>query len=204
MPANKYFVPSAGGMQDLDLPSGGKVQVRMLEVEDLIELEIMDKMDELGGIVQTDHIDRVKGTNKPSDRPKKKPTKAEQVALDEKRDKEETQRFLDLVKDKKRFTPLQHVIDKVIAFAVVQPVINLAFEDAMAESPDGPVKTAVKIPMKDRDPLSLYTDNMKFEDKMHIFGVVLPGAESMKTFRSESTESVGDVADESDDAGSTE
>lgn len=204
MPANQYFVPAAGGLQDLDLPSGGKVQVRMLEVEDLIELEIMDKMDELGGIVQTDHIDRVKGTNKPTDRPKKKPTKAEQADLDAKRDAEETKKFLELVKDKKRFTPLQHVIDKVIAFSVMQPKIRLAFEDAMAESPDGPVKTAVKIPIGDRDPLALYTDNMKFEDKMHIFGIVLPGTESMKSFRPGSQEALGDVADESADGGSAE
>jgi hypothetical protein len=200
VPANgtssEYFFNTTGGLRDLDLPGGGKVQVVDLEIEDLIQLEILDKMDMFGSLVQTEHVERVKNTGKPTDRPKKKPTKAEQAAADE----AETAKFAELIKDKSKFTPLSQIIDVVTAFSVKKPTILNAYEEVLLE---GGVKSSRKIPIEDREDGVFYTDNMKFEDKMHIFSSVLPSGESMASFREGSGEDVGDVASVSETPGNS-
>lgn len=189
MPANEeYFIPTTSGLSDLDLPSGGKVQVRMLGIEDLVELGILDQMDMFGSLVQTEHVDRVKGgPKKPGDRQPKKLTKAQT-------EEQELKAVTDLMKDKEKFGPMSQSIDRVISFAILKPSVKFAFVEV-----DGKLK---KIDLTMRDEGQLYSDNLGLEDKMHVFGFVLPGGEAMKPFRQGRIEAVGDVEDVSEDAGS--
>lgn len=191
MPANNvYSLPTIGATQDLDLPSGGKVQVRSIEIEDLIEMDILDQMDALGATVQTDHIERVRGTKKPSDRQPKKLTKAEQ-------EQKSDAAVFDLMKDKKKFAALKKSIDRVVSRSVIQPKVALAYtvESTLV---DGTEKI-VYVPHDDsteRDDSLIWTDQLQFTDKMHIFGAVLPGGDELKSFREGSGEAVGDLADQ--------
>lgn len=181
---------------DLDLPSGSKVQVRRLAIEDLVALDILDQMDAMGALVQEEHIDRVKGTKKPSDRPRKKPTKAEAAAAEEKAG-------IDMMKsimgDKKKWGALSVTIDRVFAEAVAQPPVRLAYEQVLVVPEGGEAQTSwVKhdpVQRQTREKGVVWTDMVDVQDKMHVFGSVLPGQEKMANFREGPTEAVGDVAD---------
>lgn len=190
MPANSYNIPISEGPKDLDLPSGGKVQIRPMEVTDLIDMGIVEQMDLLGQTVQTDHIQRVKGTKKPSDRQPKKLTKAQQEEAD-------SANMMGIMADKAKFRALTTTVDRVVARTVLQPTVRLAYDVATIMNEDGSVKD-VFTPMTDQPADRnvdgvIWTDQLQFTDKMHIFGACLPGGEELKSFREGSEPAVGDV-----------
>lgn len=153
-------------VHDLKMPSGQLCQVKMLDMEDLVELDIVDQVDELG-LVVSDHEEAAKG--KPMDRQKKKPTKKEAAAAQDKAAKE-------VMRDKKRFKVMAQVADKVVAHCVLQPKIVLH----VTEDADGEL---IPIPYDERDPSLVYTDAIPFNDKMFIFDDVFEGTEDLKSFR---------------------
>lgn len=177
--------------QDLTLPSGAICQIRSIQMEDLADLGIIDQLDFLGQLVDTHQVQRVKGSNKPSDRPKKKPTKAELAAADE-------QNTMELLKDKSKFKTMIELIDKIVCAVVVQPAISSAYRETGEErNEQGDVKKLYeKIPYSDRQSGVIYSDTINLEDKMEIFDVGFSGVKKMSNFRNESGEAVGDVDDQ--------
>lgn len=206
MPAQgKYFIPTLDvSAKDVRLPSsGGLVQVQPLTVEDMVELDVLEQMDLLGGIVQTDHIERVQGTKKPTDRPKKKPTKAEKAKAEADEDERSTQLMKDLMGDPVKWGSLRTTIDRIVHKAVLQPSIGLAYHEDLV---DGKTKFTPHSNQDraERDNDRPWTDQLPLEDKMHLFSVCLPSQDKMAPFREGSTEDVGDVADVAEDAVSAE
>lgn len=169
---------------DLALPSGAVCQIRKLQMEDLVTMGIMDQMDSLGLTVQEQHVERVKGTNKPSDRPAKKLTKAEAAAAEEKQ-------LNDLLRDPKKFITMTGLMDKIIVNCVVQPPICDAFHEVMQE--DGSMERE-RIRPEDRDSKRVYTDSIGIDDKTAIFDFSFSGVQKFDAFREGSGEDVGDVA----------
>jgi hypothetical protein len=193
----QYSIPTQDDeFFDLDLPSGGTVQVRRLTIEDLVALDILDQMDVMGALVQEEHIDRVKGTGKPSDRPKKKPTKAEKAAAE---DANGIKMMKDLMGDQKKWGALSVTMDRVFVAAVSQPKVALAYDQvtvtAEGSEPEAKWIKHDATARQSRDKSFVWTDQVDISDKMHVFGSVLPGQEKMANFREGSAEAVGDMAD---------
>ena len=178
---NRYAPTPAWGddLFDVTTPSGQVCQVRKLDMIDLVELDLVDKFDSLTPVVG-------KGPEKkaPADRKKSKAALA--------REEEEAQASFakDLMKDKEKFRQLVNSIDLAVERAIVQPEVRR------------PVKTldtgqVVELPRSEREPGVIYTSQIGFEDKMHIFDAVFSGVADLEPFREEPTDSVGDVAKES-------
>lgn len=183
MPGQYGFTKVGLDLFDVDLPSGGKVQCRRIDVEDLMGLGIMDVFDQIGGVVQKEHIDRVK---KPQDRQKKKLTKAEAAKASADQDAQ----IMKTLMDPKAFSPLKITIDRVCTRAVVQPPLEEGYYEQTVEN--GPSKW-VQMDAADMDPDKNYPQQMQFIDKMHIFGTVIPDMSSLARFREGSVEAVGNV-----------
>lgn len=171
--------------EDLTLPSGAVCQVRKLQMEDLVDLNIVDQMDFLGQVVEDEHVSRVKATGKTPSKQTKKPTKAEQAA----KEQEEADNIL---KDPKKFRSMINMVDKIVVACVVQPPLV----DAYFETVDG---AREKLSADERIEGRIYSDSIGFEDKMEIFSTVFSGVNKMSGFREGSGEAVGDVDSVSED-----
>lgn len=200
MPGQYFINTTSTDSFDIDLPSGGKVRAHKLKIEDLVSLGMLDQMDSLGALVQTEHIDRVKGTGKPSDRPKKKPTKAEKAKLEE---KQTMDAMKGIMGDRQKWSALEVTMDRIFVDAVEEPEVRLAYIEESEMDSEG-VSKPVFIRHKADDRANrrqdvVWSDQVSLEDKMHVFGMVLPGSDKMAPFREERAEAVGDVDDQPED-----
>lgn len=193
MPTNEIQYGQGWGQnyEDLTLPSGAICQVRKLQMEDLVDLNIVDEMDFLGNIVEDEHVSRVRNTGKQPSKQPKKLTKAEQAA------KEEAEAN-DIIKDPSKFRKMIKMVDKIVVACVVQPQILDAYYETI--NPDTNEVGREKIPASERIEGKIYSDSIGFEDKMEIFGNVFSGVNKMSGFREESGEDVGDVDRDAEDA----
>lgn len=175
------YAPVSWGTEetfDIRCPSGQVCKARMLEMEDIVELDIMDAMDVLGPEVMSEEENR-KG---PRDFQKSaKQLQAEKEAKD--------REFMkDMTKDKTKFREMIAMVDKIVARCVILPKIHR------------PIKIVgdreFPIAREDREEGVIYTSSIGFEDKMHIFDKVFGGMEGLKSFRDESEQEMGDMADE--------
>lgn len=173
---------------ELVCPSGQKCLVRKIGMEDIVELNIMDDVDFLGGIV-SGHADKAAG-KKPQDRQSKKPTKAQQAAQEEKELRE-------MIADKARFMKMVQVMDRLVAHTVVAPEI----ETCWVENKDGSFD---KLSYDERKNGVIYSDSVSLGDKMYIFDYCFEGVNKTKRFRDESGQAVEDLGDEPEPADTTE
>lgn len=153
---------------DLEVPSGQLCQVRRPGIPGLVKAGVLDSLDALTGIVQTDHIERVKSGKGEID-------KVDVAAL---------------AADKEKLLEALELSDKVVEYVVLQPsVLRPVVRDEAGE----PVKPEVPLPEKDRVPGQVYTDMVDLMDKMFIFQFVVGGVRDLETFRKEFGEVVGDL-----------
>jgi hypothetical protein len=189
MPAENFSVSSwtpAGraAQREYTTSSGSKCLIRDLELEDVVELGLIDQMDSLTAIVQTDHLDRVQKGKKPEDRKSKQPTKA-QAAADEER------QLREMLRNKDSFEKIKEVVDKVVSQCVVEPKLyDPWIDDPNAVTADNP-RGRRKLDADERDPERAYLDYVNFVDKMGIFQEVFGGMESLQQFREAADQSVG-------------
>lgn len=92
---------------DLTVPSGALCQVKRPGPMGLIQAGILDRLDVLGSLVQTEHVDRVSGQKSEEDE------KAKQTRM-----------VQELMQDKEKLLAATDLIDKVICFVVTEPKIN--------------------------------------------------------------------------------
>lgn len=180
---NSQYSPTTWGadpVSDLRVPSGQLCQVKQLTMEDVVDLDIMDQVDSLGSIVETEHIDRVK---KPQDHSAKQPTKAQKAKQEVEEQQRQEEITRELLKDKNKFKAMADAIDKVVERVVLQPSIIRPIDD------DGN-------PLKQREKGVIYMDSVSFADKMAIFDYCFEGVSNMESFREERGEDVGSLADE--------
>lgn len=112
--SGKYAATTWGGeiLVDLECPSGQLCQVRRLGANGLMRAGLLDSLDSLTGLVQTEHIDRVK--------------RGESTEVD-------TEAVKALVANKDKLEEAFLLADKVVIACVAQPELTPVPED-----PDAP------------------------------------------------------------------
>jgi hypothetical protein len=155
---------------DLPVPSGAICQVRRPGIAGLIKAGILDSLDALTGIVQTDHVERVKEGKDPE------VTREQMKALSQ--DKEGLLRALDLT-------------DRVVEYVVLQPNVFRPIVRNPDSSPKLMDGKETDLQDGQRVQGTIYTDSIGLEDKMYIFQFVVGGVTDLETFRSEFAETLG-------------
>lgn len=165
MPAqtNKYNLGMTEVLFDLEVPSGAMCQVRRPGPMGLIKAGVLDRLDILGSIVQTDHVDRVAG------RPAQQPS---------------SQDVLELLKNKEQLTAVDEMIQRAVAYVVTQPKLHL---DPKLLPEDDPDKDQPRVSER------IYVDSVDFVDQIYIFQFVLGGTADLATFRAQWSETLGGV-----------
>jgi len=130
----KYGLGKRGGEGfETALPSGETCFQRAISIEDMLEMGIMDKIDSLSGIVQTEHIERVTGKGKQTPAQQAASTMA---ALDPTTEDGRTALFA-LLKDKSRWENLLEFVNKVVVRSVIEPPVYDGQEGAAGQPAHG-------------------------------------------------------------------
>lgn len=187
--ANKYAATQWGVELTIDLtcPSGQLCLVRRPGVTGLIRAGILDSLDALTGIVQTDHIERVKSGKDPS-------ITSEDIQA--------------LAQDKEALMAALDLADKVVEYVVLQPSAlrpvvrneqGRPVVERLQMPPDKDHKTEwtreVETPLPDADrvPGQVYTDMIDLIDRMFIFQFVVGGVSDLERFREEFGQTLGSL-----------
>lgn len=172
-PAKAVSKPSYGlGLTtksfELDLPSGNTCLAIRPGAQGLIKHGLLDSMDQLTGLVQTEHIDS------------KDPRKVSEAVKA-------------LSVNKQQIEDGLAMVDKAIVFIVQQPKVWL--DEPKLDKDFKPVideegNTIFEPRKADR----IYADEVDIEDKMFIFNWALGGTADLKSFREESAELLGNLS----------
>jgi hypothetical protein len=185
MPSN--YTPTTWGQsteRDHRVPSGQLCRIKDLGLEEMAEAGVIDQMDTLGYLVQTEHIDRV-GGKKPQDRKTKKPTKAQKAA-------QEQEGMVEWLRDKTKMAAIGKMLDKVASVCVIEPPVANPYTPVDEKDPS---KGERKLEPHERAPGMIYADKLKFADKMSIFQEVFQGMEDLESFREGPSEDVAALPD---------
>lgn len=106
----QYNLGAKEFLVDLTVPSGALCQVRRPGPVGLIKAGLLDDMDILGSIVQTDHVDRAEG-RAPSSQEDEKTKQLRQAQ--------------ELMQDKDKLLKATSIIEGVVCHCVVQPEIRM-------------------------------------------------------------------------------
>lgn len=182
-----YGLGRAGGAFDLKVPSGNTCRMKHADLEALIAAGVVDSLDELTSLVQTDHVDRVKKGKKTRHlQPKQPGTDSAISGL-----APEARAALDIMKDPKRWTALQKVINAVVVQCVLEPKV-------LPELQDGQEYTVHEAAML-MTGTAMAVQDVSLMDRMAIFSEamepIMQGQAAMQPFRGESSTVVADLAD---------
>lgn len=175
MPSN-YSIGIAGNKFDFELPSGNTCLMHELSIDDLLSMGILDQMDELGTIVQTDIA-------KASGRPL--PESLQALADIDSDTHDGRQMVLRIMQDKSKWEKIKGFMDLVAVNAIDEP--TLLPEPAKRE---------------DREPDKLYVNQVDLMDRLAVMGRALRRVMAMqqaaKPFRTGPAAPVATVADGED------
>lgn len=185
---NKYaptaWTASSDSLYDYKCPSGQTVQLRKIGMVDLMQAGMLDEMDILGPMMDTNVIQPAGGKGrKPADRQAKRLTKAQQEA-------KELKAAQDMMKNPDQFKAMGRMMERLIPVVVVQPTVS----DPWTKDEAGKF---IKLPFPERTEGVIYADSIDFTDQMAIFGEAM-GDKSMSdiaAFRDDSESSVDPVED---------
>lgn len=161
-------------LTDLDLPSGEVCQVKRVGVQGLMEAGLLDSVDSLTAIVQGDTIPKAQG----------KP----QVNVKE------------ILDDPSRLDTMMEMADRVVIFAVTQPVLHPIKVPAIDEETgepkvDGAGEPVMRIlGLEERDGDKVYIDYVDDMDKMYIMNFVMGGPKDLQRFREETEAALGGLS----------
>jgi len=158
-----------GAVENLTLSSGQVVNAKRVALQDLILAGVVGESDALTNFVQKHHL--TSGRAKPDD--------AMKAAMD----------------DPKQFGNLVMLVDRIMPQVIVEPVVRIHFVDV-----DNPAKGEPKtksIPVTEREPGVVYTDQIPLQDKIFLMHWGLGDVGQATQFREESSDAVAAVADES-------
>lgn len=162
---------------ELELPSGNTCLAIRPGAQGLIKAGLLDSMDQLTAMVQTEHID--------SKDPRKMAQAVQALAVD-------TEKLLEGLE----------VVDRCVAHVVQEPKVWLdepevdkktgkpvfeTVEDSKGRSVERPV-------YKPRQSGRIYADQVDLEDKMFIFQWAVGGTADLKSFREQSEQLLGSVS----------
>ena len=167
-PTNNVWASTTptGETEELTTPTGQTCTAIKLGIENMIELGILTQADTLSATMEK-HIRKVRGAK----------GKPDGVEVDE----------ASLMADPTALRTLVTLADKALPHIVQDPVVKLHYE----------VKDGVqrRIPIEERDPESVYTDQVGFEDKMFLFDWAVGSLAKMDAFRDEPAGGVAHVGD---------
>lgn len=174
-PGGRGFVPNsvwssttpAGVEQELTLPSGQTCLAKKMSIEGVVATGLLNEVDILTQMVDK-HTRMVKGGKGVADG----------VQVDN-----------SLLKDPEALGAVMGLTDRLIPHIVISPAIRRHW----TETTVGKTKVTKMIPIKDREPGVVYTDQIDLHDKMHLFEWSLGGLTEFSSFRRESDSSVGTV-----------
>lgn len=172
--AKKYGQKTWGvKFHDLTVPSGELVQVRRPGLQGLLKAGILESMDGLTGMVQSETIPKAQG-------------KPVVIAKD-------------ILKDKSKMEDMLAAIDKIVLHVVVQPELRPAIvTQEMIDAEDSPFDAELlnqPVPYELRDEDAIYVDYVDIEDKTFIMQFAMGGSADLATFRKESKEVVASLSD---------
>ena len=106
--ADRYAPKQWGGnsFEDLTVPSGQTCLVRRPGVEGLVQAGVLKDIDSLSAIVDTEHVQRAKGTKPKSDADIK-----------------------NLLNDEATLVNIIHTMDKIVTYVVVKPEVQMVPND---------------------------------------------------------------------------
>lgn len=166
-------------LHDLTLPSGQRCQARRVGVEGLIDAGLLDSLDELTSLVQTEHV-----------QPKSKAIPARSIASTPKITAADTDAATKaLAADPERLGTAFSVIDKLVVYIVVQPTL---WVDYKMKIKDNEAKDGLRIETDDefahRQEIAAKTSatpvrRVRLEDKMELLNWVMGGVSNLKNFR---------------------
>jgi len=156
-----------GTIENLTLPSGQTVNAKRVAVQDLILAGVVGESDALTQFVQKHHLTSGKA----------KPNEAMKAAMD----------------DPKQFGNLVLLVDRIMPHVLVNPSVMLHLVD-LVDPPPGAPKTRM-IPVSDREPGVIYTDQIPLTDKVFLLHWALGDVSQAVGFREEPAPAVAGVAD---------
>lgn len=165
---SKYNLGATEVLMDLEVPSGALCQVRRPGPMGLMRAGLIDQLDILGGLVQTEHVDRVDGRQSEEDLETRQRRQA-----------------MEILKDRSKLEAADRLMNRIICYVVVQPHIE------MPEVHDEKADRWRWIPNEERDPKLVYADTVSEEDKSFIMQFVMGGTADIATFRKEQQEAMG-------------
>lgn len=153
---------------ELELPSGSVCLANRPGAQGLIKAGLLDSMDQLTALVQTEHID----SNDPRQM-------SEAVKV--------------LSSDLGKMAEGLEMVDRCIAFVVQEPKVWL---DERILGADGEPRSGTdgKPLYYERSEDRIYADMVDLEDKMFIFNWALGGTADLKSFREESSKLLGGIS----------
>lgn len=192
MPA-QYSAPAWGAspFEDLQLPSGGLIRAKRLDLNALVQTGLMEEFDTLSPTVEEKVVGPARG-KKPQDRQPKKLTKKQ-------REEQEAAETRKLLQSKDDMEAIGRLLARLLPAVVVAPAI----QSHMVESDGG---KWVPLDPDDREDGVIYTDTIPLADQMHILQWSMEGMdmEEMRKFREQpeqpvdAVEDVADVPDETE------
>lgn len=181
MPA-QYAAPAWGGplYHDLDVPSGGTVQVKQITLEDLVEVDLVEEFDKLSSVADEKVVAPAKG-RQPQDRQPKKLTKKQQAE----KDAAESREWF----NSGNLSMLVQLMGRLLPVLVIQPAVASCYR----KNEQG---TWEKIGPEDREEGVIYLDTVPLDDQMAILSFAMRGMdmEGLRQFREQPAEDLGDVA----------
>lgn len=182
MPSS-YSIPTAWGQspfQELDLPSGGKILAKRMDLQAIVAADLIEEFDKLAPTVEEKVIKPAQG-KRPSDRAPKKLTKKQQA-------QQEAEQMREFFK-KDNIDALTTLMDRVLPQVVVQPKI----QSTQLKDEAGKWFT---IEPEDREEDVVYVDSIPFSDQMAIlaFGMEGMDMDGLQSFREQPESALVDVA----------
>lgn len=181
--AQEYSAPAWGQSPyfDLDLPSGGKIQCKIIDLQVIVAADMIDEFDKLAPTADEKVVQPAKG-KRPADRPGKKPTKKQQA------DAEAAALREFFAKD--NIDALTTMMSRVLPLVIVQPSVQTSVRKV------GDVWET--IPPQDRRDGAVYVDTIPLADQMTILQAAMEGMDmdGLQQFREQPEPPVANVATE--------
>lgn len=178
-----YSLGLTGQSFDFNLPSGNTCRMNHADLPKLIAAGVVDSIDQLTSLVQTEHVDRVKKGKK--NRHVQPPPGAMP---------EQARVALELMRDPKRWGTLEGVVNAVVVQCVEEPRVLPALAPGTERSPQDAAALMAGT--------AFAVDNVSLIDRMAIFAEamapILQGQEAMKPFRDGGEAGLAGVADVED------
>ncbi len=172
---------------DFNLPSGNVCRMKRADLQAMIESGVIDSIDALTSMVQTEHVERVK-KGKTKERHIQRATGVDHIGP-------EARAAIEIMKDKKRWAELESVVNAVVVQCVFEPQVLPIPAHEGGPVPEGYVRA-------EAGDDKFYVDEVSLTDRLAIFGEamsdVMAGQAAMKPFRSAVGEALASVEDGAD------